>query len=186
MGTRNLDGTYTVTREEIEEFQRDGFVHLVGVLTEDEVAELEVVYDRFLRREIEVPGKDYCDMAGDYGRDPGDYSIVNVMLPRRTTRRGRATSTNGARRQVASTALRRWHGHRLRPAPRQAALQGRRRVRLAPGHGVLAATPTTGGPPRSGCAVDDSTVENGCMRFVPATNHEEHAPASCARLRRPW
>jgi ectoine hydroxylase-related dioxygenase (phytanoyl-CoA dioxygenase family) len=29
-------------------------------------------------------------------------------------------------------------------------------------------------------AVDDSTVENGCMRFVPATNHERelrrHAP----------
>ena len=40
------------------------------------------MYDRFLRREIEVPGKDYCDMAGDYGRDPSDFSIVNVMLPR--------------------------------------------------------------------------------------------------------
>ena len=45
--------------------------------------ELEVVYDRFLRREIEVPGKDYCDMAGDYGRERADYSIINVMLPRR-------------------------------------------------------------------------------------------------------
>jgi len=28
------------------------------------VAELEVVYDRFLDREIEFPGRDYCDMAG--------------------------------------------------------------------------------------------------------------------------
>ena len=58
-------------------------MHLSGVLTEAEVADLEVVYDRFLRREIEVPGKDYCDMAGDYGREPEDFSIVNVMLPRR-------------------------------------------------------------------------------------------------------
>ena len=58
-------------------------MHLAGVLAEAEVAEIEAVYDRFLRREIEVPGKDYCDMAGDYGREPEDFSIVNVMLPRR-------------------------------------------------------------------------------------------------------
>ena len=58
MGTRNTDGTYRVTPEEIEAFHRDGFVHLAGLLSEDEVAELEVVYDRFLRREIEVAGKD--------------------------------------------------------------------------------------------------------------------------------
>ena len=44
---------------------------------------IEMVYDRFLRREIPVPGKDFCDMAGDYARDPADFSIVNVMLPRR-------------------------------------------------------------------------------------------------------
>ena len=29
-----------------------------------------------------MPGNDFCDMAGDYGRDPSDFSIVNVMLPR--------------------------------------------------------------------------------------------------------
>ena len=79
-----IDGnTYRVTDEEIESFHVDGYVHLKGLLTADEVDELETVYDQFLRREIEVPGKDYCDMAGDYGRDPEDYSIVNVMLPRR-------------------------------------------------------------------------------------------------------
>src|SRR6478736_3122625 len=83
MGTRNVDGTYTVTPDEIAAFHRDGFVHLRGLLSDAEVAELEVVYDRFLRREIEVAGKDYCDMAGDYGRAPEDFSIVNVMLPRR-------------------------------------------------------------------------------------------------------
>lgn len=58
-------------------------MHLRGLLTEAEVAELEVVYDQFLNREIEVPGKDCCDMVGDYGREHDGYSIVNVMLPRR-------------------------------------------------------------------------------------------------------
>ena len=49
MGTPNTDGSYTVTRDEVEAFHRDGFVHLPRLLSEDEVAELEVVYDRFLR-----------------------------------------------------------------------------------------------------------------------------------------
>lgn len=52
MGTRDADGTYTVTPDEVEMFHRDGFVHLPGLLSEEEVAELEVVYDRFLRRDI--------------------------------------------------------------------------------------------------------------------------------------
>ena len=33
-------------------------------------------------------------------------------------------------------------------------------------------------------AVDDSTLENGCMRFVPATNHEAVAAAARAGVRR--
>src|SRR5438067_1706640 len=49
-------------------FAEDGYVRLPGVLSEDEVAALEVVYDRFLRQEIRVDGKDFCDMAGDYGQ----------------------------------------------------------------------------------------------------------------------
>ena len=83
MGALGPDGVYAIDDVDRKTFAADGFVHLAGVLTEDEVEEIEVVYDRFLRREIEVPGKDYCDMAGDYGREPQDFSIVNVMLPRR-------------------------------------------------------------------------------------------------------
>jgi phytanoyl-CoA hydroxylase len=82
--SRRIDGDrYTVSDDELRHFREHGYVHLRGVLTDGEVAELEEVYDRFLRREIEVAGKDYCDMAGDYGRSPEDFSIINVMLPRR-------------------------------------------------------------------------------------------------------
>ena len=77
------DTEYPITDEHRRLFAEQGFVHLAGLLTPEEVDEIAVDYDRFLRREIEVPGKDFCDMAGDYGRDPSDYSIVNVMLPRR-------------------------------------------------------------------------------------------------------
>ena len=68
VGDRINGNDYRVTDEEREHFRDCGFVHLRRLLTDDEISELEVVYDRFLRREIEVPGKDYCDMAGDYGQ----------------------------------------------------------------------------------------------------------------------
>lgn len=64
---------YKVSDAERANFLEHGYVHLRGVLTADEVAGLSNVYDRFLRREIEVPGKDLNDMAGDYGRKPEDY-----------------------------------------------------------------------------------------------------------------
>ena len=171
MGTRNADGTYTLTDEEIAAFRCDGFVHLPGLLSEEEVAELEVVYDRFLRREIEVPGKDYCDMAGDYGREPDDYSIVNVMLPRRYHPAWRGNVLEQRALQVAAQL----HGPGMdidydqllakRPFKEDAVFAWHQDMAYWPD------TPDT----RTAtvwCAIDDSTPENGCMRFVPATTRE--------------
>jgi hypothetical protein len=49
------------------------------------MAAIEVVYERFLRGEIAVAGKDFNDMTtGGHGTDPKGYAVVNVMLPRRS------------------------------------------------------------------------------------------------------
>jgi phytanoyl-CoA hydroxylase len=40
------------------------------------------VFFKYLRREIEVPGKDLCDMSGVKGRTPDEFTVYNVMLPR--------------------------------------------------------------------------------------------------------
>ena len=59
-------------------------MHLPAVLAPDELAAIADVYDRFLRGEIAVAGKDFNDMTtGEHGTDPSRYAIVNVMLPRR-------------------------------------------------------------------------------------------------------
>ena len=52
-------------------------------LTVGLVAPIEAVYRRFLAREIEVEGRDFCDMAGGYDQPVETFAIVNVMLPRR-------------------------------------------------------------------------------------------------------
>jgi hypothetical protein len=179
MGRLERDGTYHVDDEDHRRFREDGYVHLSGVLTDTEVAELEVDYDRFLRREIDVPGKDYCDMAGDYGRDPSDYSIINVLLPRRYFP---AWQGNVYERRTADIARQLCGDGMTIDYDQLLAKQPFKDDAVFAWHQDMAYWPDT--PDRRTAtfwlAVDESTVENGCMRFVPATNHEAslrpHAP----------
>lgn len=74
---------YPLNEAQRQAFSRDGWAHLPGFLTPDEVAELRTVYMAMLRREIPVPGRDFCDMTSGYDRPIEQFAIVNVMLPRR-------------------------------------------------------------------------------------------------------
>jgi ectoine hydroxylase-related dioxygenase (phytanoyl-CoA dioxygenase family) len=173
MGRLSGDGRYVIDDADRRRFADDGYVHLAGVLTDDEVAALEVVYDRFLRREIDVPGKDYCDMAGDYGRDPSDFSIVNVMLPRRylPAWQGNVYEQRSAdiARQLCGDGMTIDYDQLLAKQPHKSDA-------VFAWHQDMAYWPTTEDRRTATfwLAIDDSTVENGCMRFVPATTHEEH------------
>ena len=57
------DDLFRLTPEQIETFHREGCVTIENVLTEEEVDELQAIFDRFISGEIEVPGKDFCDMS---------------------------------------------------------------------------------------------------------------------------
>jgi len=167
-----IDGdTYRVTDEEKERFATDGYVHLRGLLTESEVGDLEVTYDRFLRREIEVPGKDYCDMAGDYGRRPEDFSIINVMLPRRYHP---AWQENVFERRAASVAAQLCGDGMAIDYDQLLAKQPFKEDAVFAWHQDMAYWPDTPDTRTATLwlAIDDSTVANGCMRFVPGTMNE--------------
>lgn len=179
MGQLNSNGHYVIDEEDRRRFERDGFVHLSGVLTDSEVAEIAAVYDRFLRREIDVPGKDYCDMAGDYGRDPSEFSIVNVMLPRRYYP---SWQGNVYERRTTEIAEQLCGDGMTIDYDQLLAKQPYKTDAVFAWHQDMAYWPETADRRTATfwLAVDDSTVENGCMRFVPATNREEslrpHAP----------
>jgi phytanoyl-CoA hydroxylase len=179
MGRLAANGRYEIDDADRAAFAEAGFVHLRGVLTDDEVAGLEVVYDRFLRREIDVPGKDYCDMAGDYGRAPEDYSIINVMLPRRYHPEWQG---NVYERRTTDIAAQLCGEGMTIDYDQLLAKQPFKDDAVFAWHQDMAYWPDT--PDRRTAtfwlAVDDSTLENGCMRFVPATNRESalraHSP----------
>jgi phytanoyl-CoA hydroxylase len=184
MGTERRDGpNYRVSTEERARFERDGFVHLEGVLSEEELAAIEADYDRFLRREIAVPGKDLCDMSGDYGRAFEQFSIVNVMLPRRYY----PPWQGNLYEQRAASIARALHGEGLvidydqllakRPFKTDAVFEW---------HQDQAYWPELPDSRTATCwlAVDDSTLENGCMRFVPGSHKaalRPHRPLSSDR-----
>lgn len=170
MSTDRRDGPrYHVSEEEKQRFRRDGYVHLRGVLSEEELATIEATYDRFLKREIAVPGKDLCDMSGDYTRTFEQYSIVNVMLPRRY----HPAWQGNLYEQRAASIAEQLHGPGLvidydqllakRPHKADAVFEWHQDQAYWP---VLADSRTA----TCWLAIDDSTVANGCMRFVPGTH----------------
>ncbi|MEW5305588.1 MAG: hypothetical protein WDW36_008120 [Sanguina aurantia] len=78
---------YFVTDQQRTDFQDKGFVLLPGVMSELEMAThvdevIKLVYFKFLRGELDASGSDCCDMSGVPGRERGEFSILNVMLPR--------------------------------------------------------------------------------------------------------
>jgi hypothetical protein len=169
---RRQDARYVVTSEEKARFERDGWVHLPGVLTESEVAALEVDYERFLRREIAVPGKDFCDMSGDYTRTFEQFSIVNVMLPRRYHPPWQGSvyerRAHSIAEQLQGAGMTYDYDQLLAKRPfRDDAVFG--------WHQDLAYWPTETPDTRTATcwlAIDASTPENGCMRFVSGTHRQ--------------
>jgi ectoine hydroxylase-related dioxygenase (phytanoyl-CoA dioxygenase family) len=179
MESRRNGDHYRVLPEEIERFHRDGYVHLQGVLSEAEVAGIEADYDRFLSGEIVVAGKDLCDMSGDYDRVVADFSIINVMLPRKYHP---AWQGNIYERRAASIAVQ-LQGEGLTVDYDQLlAKRPQKDDAVFAWHQDLAYWPVTADPRTATLwlAIDDSTEANGCMRFVPGSHKEpslrKHAP----------
>ncbi|WP_040496428.1 phytanoyl-CoA dioxygenase family protein [Ilumatobacter nonamiensis] len=183
MGTR--DGNrYVVTDAEKERFERDGYVHLAGVLTEDEVADLDPVYDAFMRGEIDVTGRDLYDMvSGEFGTDPSEYAIFNVMLPRKYHEAWQGNIFE----QVGHTIAEQLCGEGMTlDFDQLLAKQPGRDDAIFAWHQDQAYWINTDDRRTATCwlAIDDSTVENGCMQFLPGSHLEPvrpHRPAGASR-----
>ena len=180
METENNDrrqaGRYVVTDAEREAFRRDGYVHLRGVLDDAEIAEVDAIYNRFLRREISVDGKDFNDMTtGEHGTDPSGYAIVNVMLPRKYL-----PSLQGSiYEQRAQSIAEQLCGEGMMIDFDQFLAKHPGRADAVFGwHQDQAYWIDTDDRRTATCwlAVDDTSLENGCMQFLPGSNHQPVRP----------
>ena len=79
-----IDGThYWLTEEQKQAYHRDGYIVLESVLTEDEMATFEPLYNKFIEGQVPDMGRDFCDMSGPYDRSFEDFQLVNAVLPRK-------------------------------------------------------------------------------------------------------
>ena len=174
--SRRQGSAYVVTEEEREAFRRDGYVHLRGVLSSDELAGIRGVYDRFLRGEIPVAGKDANDMTtGEHGGVPLTYALANVMLPRRYHP---AWVGNVFEQRAASIAEQLCGEGMVVDFDQLLAKQPGRTDAVFGWHQDQAYWIDTDDRRTATCwlAVEDSTVENGCMQFLPGSHHEPVRP----------
>ena len=172
---RNGD-TYSVSDDEVAAFRRDGYVHLRAVMSDGEMDAIEAVYDRFLRGEIEVTGKDLNDMTtGEHGTDPSGYAVVNVMLPRRYHP---AWQGNLFERRAQSIADQLCGPGMTIDFDQLLAKSPGREDAVFHWHQDQAYWIDTDDRRTATCwlAVDDSTIENGCMQFLPGSHAEPVRP----------
>ncbi|CAB9510675.1 Ectoine dioxygenase [Seminavis robusta] len=174
---RLSDDFFRLTPEQIESFHRDGCVTIDNVLTEEEVQELQVVFDRFTSGDIPVPGKDFCDMSKPFGTPYSEWSIVNCMLP--TTYypplKGNIYErlTNSMAQQLFSnddsTSMVKDYDQFLnkRPGKDDAVFAWHQDMAYWPGSKALGGTKTD--TCTFSLAIDDSDPENGCLRYIPGS-----------------
>jgi hypothetical protein len=170
---------YVLTAAEIAAFHRDGWVTLPGLLSDAELRPLEEIYMRFLRREIAVPGRDYCDMTGDYARPLEDYAILNVMLPRVYHA---ALRDNVYERRAAHVAEQLWRERFAIDYDQFVAKPPKKSDAVFHWHQDLGYWPITADTRTASfwLALDDVADDNGCVRFVDGSHREpelrEHLP----------
>ena len=183
MGTHPQDAAhrrqgdrYVLSPEDIESFRRDGYVHLTGVMSAEEMVAIEEVYERFLRGEIAVTGKDFNDMTtGEHGTDPTGYAVVNVMLPRKYYPTWQGNLFERRAQSIAEQLC--GEGMTIDFDQLLAKSPGRSDA-VFHWHQDQAYWIDTDDRRTATCwlAVDDSTTENGCMQFLPGSHLEPVRP----------
>lgn len=165
------DDEYPISAAQRRAFEEHGWLHLPQLLDEAELAALEATYWRLLRREIPVPGRDYCDMTGSYDRPPESYAILNVMLPRRYHP---ALAGNVYERRAASVARELCGAGMVLDYDQLVAKPPHKPEAVFHWHQDLGYWPPTPDPRTASfwLAFDETDVDNGCVCFVDGSHRE--------------
>ena len=165
--------SYLINPSVLSEFREKGYASLEAVLTEDEIAEMEVTYNKFMRREIHVPGKDFCDMSKPFETPFEEYSIINCMLP---TKYHPPFQQNIYERLAEKMAAQLYPGAVMvkdydqllnkRPHKGDAVFGWHQDMAYWPPKTLTPDTRTV----TFSLAIDATTETNGCIKFVPGSH----------------
>ena len=162
---------YVLSATQRRTFAEDGWLHLPGFLSEAELAPLEALYWQFLRRELPVAGRDYCDMTGDYARPIEQFEILNVMLPRRYHP---PLAGNVYEQRAADVAKQLWGEGMELDYDQLVAKPPHKTGAVFHWHQDLGYWPKTPDPRTASfwLALDVTDLDNGCVQFVDGSHKE--------------
>lgn len=146
---------------------------LQGVLSEDEMRELEEAFMGFVRREVHVEGRDFCDMSGDYTKSIESFSIINIMLPSKYDPRLKG---NIYEKRAASITEQLLGSDMVIDYDQLLAKPPNKPDAEFKWHQDLAYWPVTKDTRTASfwLAIDNSRLENGCVQFVPGSHTESN------------
>ena len=159
--------------DQIQAFARDGYLVIPGFLSESELEPIEAIYSKFHRGEVSGMGRDLCDMSGPYTRRFEDFEIINAVLPR-TYEPALCDNVferhaEHVARQLIGDDVTLDYDQFLTKKPHCPGAQFAM-------HQDLGYWPTgTPGTATTTCslALDDATLENGCLQVVPGSHQEQ-------------
>ena len=169
---RRTGETYRLTEEEVRQYRENGYLVLHDVLTDGEVATLDPWFEHFISGKEPGMGRDFCDMSQPYGTPEEEFRLVNAMLPSVY----RPEFKNNIFHQVAQRIADQLYPEGtaqmdyeqfLAKKPNKAQAEFAMHQDL----GYWPKTKNTWTATFS-LAMNDATVENGCLQVVPGSNRE--------------
>jgi phytanoyl-CoA hydroxylase len=173
---------YIIPPNAAAEFQENGYIVLKDFVTEEEILDIEKVYNAFMRREIPVPGRDLCDMSDATGKRTFDqYSIINVMLPTRYAAKQfpEFCNNNIYERRAANVMKQLFPNKSMQkdydqlldknPMKSDAVFAWHQDMAYWPGPNITPDTTTA----TFSLALDNTRIANGCLRFIPGSQKQK-------------
>jgi hypothetical protein len=163
---------YPLSAAQVASYQREGYLVLPDVVAETELLPLETTFQRFIQGRVTGMGRDFCDMSGPYERAFEDFNLINAVLPRRYD----ASLVGNVFERRALAIARQLIGDDIALDYDQfLAKRPRRAEAVFAWHQDLGYWPTGTPDTRTvtcSLALDDATLENGCLQVVPGSHQE--------------
>lgn len=170
---KNLESQLVLTEEQVDSFDRDGYLTLRGITTADDLAELRDIYERMFRDKTGLADGNYFDLSAG-----GEEATVLPQMTRMASYEPKLRHSllwrniGAVSRQLLGRTADYVFDHGIRKPPNGP---------KTPWHQDFA---YYGPGIRHRCAtfwvpLHDATVENGCMWFVPGSHRGkllEHHP----------
>jgi len=174
---RISNNEYILTPQQIKDFHTNGCCTIPNVLTEAEVCVIEQTFDLFLNRQIHVPDKDFCDMSKPFDTPFEQWSIINCMLPTKYHPKLQNNIYEVLTKSIAqqlhpSIKMTKDYDQFLtkRCNKQDAIFSWHQDMAYWPGSKALSLEKDVTSTCTFSLAIDDSTEENGCLRYVPESH----------------